>query len=101
MKSEAEKEAGAGILKQYSIFFKKQHQEYSAFSDDLLLYGNNRSFLPIKITSEPKEIISVIDLVSSDNILLTKILGVLSSMCAEVVNLKKEAFERYIIFFFC
>lgn len=93
MKSDSEKEAGTYILKSYGQFFKKQYQDHMSICDHTLLIGN-KTFLPIKVNMTPSELTQIPDLVSSDNTVMTKVLGVLCSLCVEVTNIKKEAFER-------
>ncbi|KAL0880714.1 hypothetical protein ABMA27_001929 [Loxostege sticticalis] len=95
MGTDSEKEAGSYVLKSYGDFFKKQFQDLVALSDD---WDGNKTFLPIQVHMEPNEHIPVTKLVSSDNTLMTKVLGVLTSLCVEVMELKREAFERYFPF---
>lgn len=98
MKSEPAKIAGATLLKEYGAFFARHHEELSSLVDKDLTLDENKTFLPIQVVLDQNESISIIDLVSSDNTLMTKVLGVLSSLCIEVTNLKKEAFSRHIPF---
>lgn len=100
MKTEAETEAGALLLKDYGQFVKIQHQDLSCINGNFQNWEENKTHLPIQVLLEPQEEISIIDLVSSDNTLMTKILGVLSSLCVEVLNLKKEAYQRCIFFYY-
>lgn len=93
MGTDSEKEAGSYVLKSYGDFFKKQFQDLVALSDD---WDGNKTFLPIQVHMEPNEHIPVTKLVSSDNTLMTKVLGVLTSLCVEVMELKREAFERHV-----
>lgn len=95
MKTDCEKAAGSIILKEYGTFFKQQLQDFHNIIQNGIL-ENNKKYLPIQIVLEPKEIIPIIDLVSSDNKLMTKILGVFSNLCVEVSILRKEAFDRYV-----
>lgn len=95
MGTDFEKEAGSYILKSYGEFFKKQHQDLSTLTDNGL-WEENKTYLPIQVVMEPSEHISVTKLVSSDNTLMTKVLGVLSSLCVEVMELKREAYERLV-----
>ncbi|CAG9785470.1 unnamed protein product [Diatraea saccharalis] len=97
MGTDTEKEAGSYILKSYGEFFKKQHQDLVLMSRNEVWEGN-KTFIPIQLYMEPSEQISITKLVSSDNTMMTKVLGVLSSLCVEVIELKKEAFERYFPF---
>ncbi|CAG9113981.1 unnamed protein product [Plutella xylostella] len=97
MKSDAEKEAGSIILKEYGHFFKRQFLEYRSLTCDEP-WESNKTFVPIQAVMEPHEMVSLIDLVSSDNTLMTKVLSVLSSLCVEVIELKKEAYERHFPF---
>ncbi|KAM3964160.1 strumpellin and WASH-interacting protein [Aphomia sociella] len=97
MGSDTEKEAGTHILKSYGQFFKKQHQELLQVTENEK-WEDNKTFMPIQVTMKPNELISVTELVSSDNTLMTKVLSVLSSLCIEVTELKKDAFERHFPF---
>ncbi|CAH2991365.1 unnamed protein product [Chilo suppressalis] len=94
---DADKEAGSYILKSYGEFFKKQYQELVLLNNNAI-WEDNKTFQPIQIFMEPTELIPVTRLVSSDNIMMTKVLGALSSLCVEVIRLKKEAFDRYFPF---
>lgn len=96
MGTDFEKEAGSYILKSYGEFFKKQHHDLCTLTDNGL-WNDNKTYLPIQVIMQPIEHISVTKLVSSDNTLITKVLGVLTSLCVEVVELKKEAFDRFVI----
>lgn len=94
MRSDIEKEAGTWLLKRYGQFFKTQYQDLTGpLKGDY--WEENRTFLPIQVAMSSNELIQITDLVSSDNTLMTKVLSVLSSLCVEVVALKKEAFEKY------
>lgn len=93
MDSDLAKEAGSATLKEYGQFFKKQFLDFECLANG----ETNKTFLPIQITMDPNELVPVIELVSSDNTLMTKVLGVLTSLCAEVVHLKKEAFQKYVL----
>lgn len=93
MTNDAEKEAGSKILRCYGDFFKKQYQDYTSFLEERSK-DENKSFTPIQVVMMSRELISTTDLVASDNIVITKVLGVLSSLCIEIHELKKEAFER-------
>lgn len=97
MRTDMEKEAGTWILKRYGKFFKSQCQDLVNLSKDEF-WEENKTFLPIQVTMTPKELIPITELVSSDNTLMTKVLSVLSSLCIEIVALKKEAFERHFSF---
>ncbi|XP_026732679.1 WASH complex subunit 4 [Trichoplusia ni] len=97
MRSDIEKEAGTWLLKRYGQFFKTQYQDLTGpLKGDY--WEENRTFLPIQVAMSSNELIQITDLVSSDNTLMTKVLSVLSSLCVEVVALKKEAFEKHFIF---
>ncbi|KAJ0175617.1 hypothetical protein K1T71_008776 [Dendrolimus kikuchii] len=93
MKTDTEKEAKSNILKRYGIFFKKQYQDLSVSYDEK--WEENRNYLPIQLTAGRTERIPIPQLVSSDNTMMTKVLGVFSSLCIEVMTLKKEAIEKY------
>ncbi|XP_013187252.1 WASH complex subunit 4 [Amyelois transitella] len=97
MKTDTEKEIGTQILKSYGQFFKKQHQDLLSLTDDSK-WEENKTFLAVKTIMNPKESLSITDLVSSDNMMMTKILSVLSSLCIEITKLKEEAFTRYFPF---
>ncbi|XP_053612308.1 WASH complex subunit 4 [Plodia interpunctella] len=97
MKTDTEKEIGTQILKSYGQFFKNQHQDLLSLTSEQK-WVENKTFLAVKICVDPKETISVTELVSSDNSLMTKILSVLSSLCIEITKLKEEAFTRYFPF---
>lgn len=92
-RTDAEKEAGASLLRNYGEFFKKQYQDFQCLSGDRNLSAN-KTYLPIQVDMKQHELLPIIYLVSSDNILMTKVLSVLSSLCVEVMTLKQEAFER-------
>ncbi|XP_031762922.2 WASH complex subunit 4 isoform X2 [Galleria mellonella] len=97
MGADTEKEAGKHILKSYGEFFRKQHQELLLVTENEK-WEDNKTYLPIQVIMEWNEILSINELLSSDNILMTKVLSVLSSLCVEVMELKKEAFERHFPF---
>lgn len=94
-RTDAEKEAGASLLKNYGEFFKKQYQDFQSVSG----HGNwseNKTYLPIQVDMKHNELLPITYLVSSDNTLMTKVLSVLSSLCVEVITLKEEAFDRLV-----
>lgn len=93
MKHDTEKEAGTHILKSYGLFFKVQYQDLLTISHGQS-WEDNKTFAAIQMFIDPQELVSVAELVSSDNTLMTKVLSVLSSLCVEVMELRKEAFER-------
>lgn len=93
MRTDIEKEAGTWILKRYGQFFKSQCQDLVNLSKDEF-WEENKTFLPIQVVMIPNELVPIPELVSSDNTLMTKVLCVLSSLCVEIVELKKEAFEK-------
>ncbi|XP_041988077.1 WASH complex subunit 4 [Aricia agestis] len=97
MKSDSEKEAGALVLKSYGEFFKKQIQDYTILLDPERLRGN-KTFAPVQVNLTHKEQILINELVTSDNLLITKVLSVLASLCSEIKELKVEAFERHFKF---
>ncbi|XP_068632527.1 WASH complex subunit 4 [Battus philenor] len=97
MGTDKEKVIGTSILKSYGQFFKKQYQDHLLLYDYKFL-AKNKTFLPIKIEMVSSEHIAIPDLVASDNVVMTKVLGVLSSLCIEVAALKKEAYERHFTF---
>ncbi|XP_032515167.2 WASH complex subunit 4 [Danaus plexippus] len=97
MKSDVEKEAGGRVLRSYGEFFKKQYQDYITILGDECT-EENKTFLPIQAVLDSTERITMIDLVSSDNTLITKILSVLSSLCVEIEQLKSEAFKTHFKF---
>ncbi|XP_075974333.1 strumpellin and WASH-interacting protein [Anticarsia gemmatalis] len=97
MRTDVEKEAGTWILKRYGQFFKTQCQDLVNLTKDDF-WEENRTYLPIQVAMIPNELVSITELVSSDNTLMTKVLSVLSSLCIEVMALKKEAFERHFSF---
>ncbi|KAJ2942683.1 hypothetical protein O0L34_g11224 [Tuta absoluta] len=96
-KTDAEKEAGANVLQNYGDFFKRQYQDFSQVIYDQI-WEDNKTYLPIQIAMEHRELIPITDLVSSDNTLMTKVLSVLSSLCVEIITLKQEAFEKHFPF---
>lgn len=93
MRTDIEKEAGTWLLKRYGQFFKSQFQDLVSTTKDEF-WEENKTYLPIQVAMTTGELIPVTDLVSSDNTLMTKVLSVLTSLCTEVVALKKEAFEK-------
>jgi hypothetical protein len=93
MRTDTEKEAGSFMLKCYGEFFKKQHQDF-ILSTKNDICEDNKTFLPIQIRMGSSENVPMTKLVASDNTLMSKVLGVLSSLCVEVIELKKEAVER-------
>lgn len=95
MKSDTEKEISTALLKKYGNFFKTQLQDLVSLSR-CEMWDENKSFLPIQLVLAPTEAVPIIELVSSDNTLMTKVLGVLSSLCIEIIQLKQEAFERFV-----
>ncbi|XP_059050047.1 WASH complex subunit 4 [Achroia grisella] len=97
MGDDTEKEVGTHILRSYGEFFKKQHQELLLVTENEK-WEDNKTFLTVQITRKATEIISMNELLSSDNTLITKVLSVLSSLCVEVMRLKNEAFERHFPF---
>lgn len=95
-RTDAEKEVGASLLKNYGEFFKKQYQDFqSVFGDGH--WSENKTYLPIQVDMKQQELLPITYLVSSDNTLMTKVLSVLSSLCVEVITLKQEAFNRLVI----
>lgn len=96
MKNDIEKEAGSYILRSYGEFFKKQYQDYASLLQEQSK-TENKTFSPIQVVMESHELIATIDLVASDNTVITKVLSVLTSLCVEVHNLKNEAFKRFTI----
>ncbi|KAJ8721539.1 hypothetical protein PYW07_002314 [Mythimna separata] len=97
MRTDIEKEAGTWLLKRYGQFFKAQYQDLASTVKGEF-WEENRTYLPVQVVMTPEELIPITELVSSDNTLMTKVLSVLSSLCIEVVALKKEAFERHFSF---
>lgn len=97
MRTDIEKEAGTWLLKRYGQFFKSQFQDLVSTTKDEF-WEENKTYLPIQVAMTTGELIPVTDLVSSDNTLMTKVLSVLTSLCTEVVALKKEAFEKHFNF---
>lgn len=95
MKPDSEKEATTALLKKYGQFFKTQLQDLVSISK-CEMWEENKSFLPIQLIMAPTEAVPVIELVSSDNTLMTKVLSVLSSLCIEILQLKQEASERFV-----
>ncbi|XP_047508769.1 WASH complex subunit 4 [Pieris napi] len=94
---EMEKEAGTVILRSYGQFFKQQYQDYiSVIQNDNS--EQNKSYLPIRISLFPQELIPITELVVSDNPVMTKILSIFTSLCVEIIELKREAFERHFQF---
>ncbi|CAK1540475.1 unnamed protein product [Leptosia nina] len=92
-----EKEAGTHILKSYGNFFKQQYQDYNSMLKSNNS-GLNKTFLPIQVETLPLEWVAATELVASDNPVMTKILGIFTSLCVEVTSLKKEAFEKHFQF---
>lgn len=97
MKSDMEKEAGTFILRSYGEFFKQQYQDYTSILDTGIK-EENKTFAPVQVVMKTNELTTSLDLVASDNTVMTKILSVLTSLCVEVNELKTEAFERLYIF---
>lgn len=95
-RTDAEKEAGASLLKNYGEFFKKQYQDFQSTSGDRN-WSENKTYVPIQVDMPQHELLPITYLVASDNTLMTKVLSVLSSLCVEVVTLKQEAFDRLVI----
>lgn len=93
MKIEMEKEAGTLVLRSYGHFFKQQYQDYT-FILKFDSYEENKSFLPIQIDLIPKERLPIIELITSDNPVMNKILSIFTSLCIEITSLKTEAIER-------
>lgn len=92
-----EKEAGTFILRSYGEFFKQQYQDYTSILDTGIK-EENKTFAPVQVVMKTNELTTSLDLVASDNTVMTKILSVLTSLCVEVNKLKTEAFERLYIF---
>lgn len=90
---EIEKEAGTVVLRRYGQFFKQQYQDYMSVKQNGTS-EQNKSFLPIRIHLIPQELIPITELVISDNPVMTKILSIFTSLCVEIIELKREAFER-------
>ncbi|CAK1601098.1 unnamed protein product [Parnassius mnemosyne] len=97
MKSDIEKEAGTYILRSFGQFFKKQFQDHISICNHGILV-ENKSFIPIRVEIAPHELTPIPHLVASDNTVMSKVLGVLCSLCVEVTTLKREAFERHFCF---
>lgn len=97
MRSNTETEAGTLILKKYGEFFKKQYQDYQKINENNV-YEDNKTFSPIQVLISPNERITLTELVSSDNVIITKVLSVLASLCMEIKTLKIEAFNRLELF---
>ncbi|CAH2263502.1 WASH complex subunit 4 [Pararge aegeria] len=97
MKGDKDKEAGSYILRSYGEFFKKQYQDYVSLLGDEIK-EENKTFSPIKVVLESQEYVPVTDLVASDNTVITKVLSVLTSLCIEVNDLKREAFQSHFKF---
>lgn len=97
MRTDIEKEAGSILLKKYGQFFKQQYQDCISLSNNES-WEENKTYLPVQVAMESCELIPITELVSSDNTLMTKVLSVLSSLCFEVIALKKEAYERLVGF---
>ncbi|XP_073949461.1 strumpellin and WASH-interacting protein isoform X2 [Choristoneura fumiferana] len=97
MRTDLEKEAGSVLLKKYGQFFKQQYQDCISLANNEI-WEENKTYLPVQVAMEPCELIPITELVSSDNTLMTKVLSVLSSLCFEVMALKKEAYERHFVF---
>lgn len=97
MRADVEKEAGSTLLKKYGQFFKQQYQDCISISNNEYWEGN-KTYLPVQVVMESCELIPITELVSSDNTLMTKVLSVLSSLCIEVMTLKREAYDRHFIF---
>ncbi|XP_045494622.1 WASH complex subunit 4 [Colias croceus] len=97
MKTDVEKEAGALVLRNYGNFFKQQYQDYASVLK-CGSFDDNKSFLPIQIELAPEELLPVTELVVSDNPVMTKILGIFTSLCAEIATLKIEAFDKHFKF---
>lgn len=95
MGTDVEKEASANLLKKYGRFFRTQLQDLLAITDGNQ-WDENKAYMPIQLDYAPVEHVSVIELVSSDNTMMTKVLSVLTSLCVEVKHLKLEAFERFV-----
>lgn len=93
MREDNEKEAKSNILRRYGNFFKKQYHEIFMFCDED--WRNNRNFFVIELTANNMEYIPIPELISSDNTMMTKVLGVLTCLCNEVYILKQEAFEKF------
>lgn len=93
MGTDIEKESTTLVLRKYGQFFKTQLQDLASVTRDEL-WNDNKSFAPIQLILEPSEKIPLIQLVSSDNTMMTKVLSVLSSLCVEIIHLKNEAYER-------
>lgn len=95
MATDVEREASTNLLKKYGQFFKTQLHELITIS-----HGNkwdeNKTFMPIQLNYASVEHVPVIDLVSSDNTMMTKVLSVLTALCVEVKHLKQEAFQRFV-----
>lgn len=91
--TDREKEASAALLKKYGEFFKTQLTDLINISDGVM-WDENRVFMPIQLNYAPVEHAPIIELVASDNTMMTKVLSVLTSLCVEVKHLKEEAFER-------
>lgn len=92
-----EKEAGTFILRSYGEFFKQQYQDYTSILDTGIK-EENKTFAPVQVVMKTNELTTSLDLVASDNTVMTKILSVLTSLCVEVNELKTEAFERHFQF---
>lgn len=95
MGTDVEKDASTNLLKKYGQFFKTQLHDLLSISDGMM-WDENKAFMPIQLNYAPVEHVPVLELVSSDNTMMTKVLSVLTSLCVEVKRLKLEAFERFV-----
>ncbi|GJQ84460.1 hypothetical protein Trydic_g21021 [Trypoxylus dichotomus] len=99
LNKETERFIGQVQLQRFSNFLEHYNRKINAFKARLPNNFNTK-LKPITVTCKPSEDITLLQLIHSDNKLLTRIFISLASICNEISTLTKEAKEFYNILMF-
>ncbi|XP_022901254.1 WASH complex subunit 4 [Onthophagus taurus] len=91
---ETERLIGQAQLQRYGTFLENYHKKLNSFKKKLQ-NDRNVKIKPISLEFQPKENIKLLQLIHSDNKILTKIFVSLLSVCQEINLLTDEAQEFY------
>lgn len=94
---DSRKEIATRILRGYGKFMKQQEADVNEVlkKTDIFSHENVKTFTPIGLAVEPRESISVLDVIESDNRMLNKIIAVFTVLCEEIKALQQEAEDKY------